>query len=159
LDSFIARQPIFDDHQKVYGYELLFRSSLDNVFRSSDPDQATSKVLTDSFSLYHVYRRAEEGASTSPATFSQGLRLLIPEDQIVVVLETIRPDAEVIEACCRRKPGTFWRWMTCYSEAIGRCDLADFIKVTSCKPRMRSGKGLEMLAKSAWPKRWKTQDV
>ncbi len=34
---FIARQPIFDLQQKVYGYELLFRSGFDNVFKTRGP--------------------------------------------------------------------------------------------------------------------------
>jgi hypothetical protein len=45
MESFIARQPIFDTRRKVYGYELFFRSGLENVFRHSDPSQATSKVM------------------------------------------------------------------------------------------------------------------
>src|SRR6516225_1361942 len=47
---FVARQPIFDKNQKVYGYELLFRSGLENVFSHHDGDKA-SDVVIDEFLL------------------------------------------------------------------------------------------------------------
>ncbi|MCC5854195.1 MAG: HDOD domain-containing protein [Idiomarina sp.] len=43
--SYIARQPILDRQQRVYGYELLFRDSEKNVFPDVHPDEATSKLL------------------------------------------------------------------------------------------------------------------
>jgi len=136
LDSFIARQPIFDDQQRVYGYELLFRSGLDNVFRSSDPDQATSKVLTDSLSLFNFSTLTGGKRGFINITRDILLKdyvLLMPKDQIVVeVLETIQPDAEVIEACRRLKEAGYLLAMDdfVYSEAYQPLvDLADFIKV------------------------------
>ena len=47
---FIARQPIFDRHQKVFGYELLFRNGLENVF-SAEPEAASRSTLDSSFTL------------------------------------------------------------------------------------------------------------
>lgn len=43
--SYIARQPIFDRSLQVYGYELLFRNSEENVFPDLHPDEATSQLL------------------------------------------------------------------------------------------------------------------
>jgi EAL and modified HD-GYP domain-containing signal transduction protein len=40
-DTFIARQAILDINLKTIGYELLFRDSLENVFRESSPEKAT----------------------------------------------------------------------------------------------------------------------
>jgi len=34
---FVARQPILDRSGRLYGYELLFRSSFENVFNATDP--------------------------------------------------------------------------------------------------------------------------
>ncbi|MEE4637546.1 MAG: HDOD domain-containing protein [Wenzhouxiangella sp.] len=43
---YLARQPIFDDEQGIYGYELLFRDSRENRARlDSDGATATSKVM------------------------------------------------------------------------------------------------------------------
>ena len=47
MEVFLARQPIFDRQQKVYAYELLYRSGgKNNFYDGSDGDQATSTVLT-----------------------------------------------------------------------------------------------------------------
>jgi EAL and modified HD-GYP domain-containing signal transduction protein len=149
LDSFIARQPIFDEHQSVFGYELLFRSGLDNVFRSSDPDQATSKVLTDSLSLFSMATLT--GGKRGFINITRDILLkdyvfLIPNEQIVVeVLETIRPDAEVIEACRRLKEGGYLLAMDdfVYSEAYQPLvDLADFIKVDFLQTQDGERKGV-----------------
>lgn len=47
----IARQPIFDMQRQVYGYELLFRRTLQNTYDGTDPNQATLDVVTNSFLL------------------------------------------------------------------------------------------------------------
>lgn len=49
IQLFIARQPIFDRNQKVYGYEILFRDSTRNIASVLDGDRATSQVITDTF--------------------------------------------------------------------------------------------------------------
>ena len=36
---FVARQPILDRQERVYGYEILFRDGLENACRTDDPDQ------------------------------------------------------------------------------------------------------------------------
>lgn len=46
--SYLARQPIVDKTLAVYGYELLFRDGEQNCFPDIDPDEATSKLLTES---------------------------------------------------------------------------------------------------------------
>jgi c-di-GMP-related signal transduction protein len=38
MDVFVARQPIFNRAERVYGYELLFRSGLGDIFQ---PARAT----------------------------------------------------------------------------------------------------------------------
>lgn len=49
--SFLARQPIFDDQLKVYAYELLSRSGMNNFFDGDNLDKAASKVISDSSML------------------------------------------------------------------------------------------------------------
>jgi EAL and modified HD-GYP domain-containing signal transduction protein len=46
---FVARQPILDRNQNIYGYELLFRSDTENVAKIDDGDAATSRVILNSF--------------------------------------------------------------------------------------------------------------
>ena len=49
MDIFIARQPIFSRQKKLFGYELLHRGSMDNVFPRIDGDRATSNLITNTF--------------------------------------------------------------------------------------------------------------
>ena len=49
MDIFVARQPVFTARKKIFGYELLFRLGLDNVFPDIDGTTATSGVLANTF--------------------------------------------------------------------------------------------------------------
>ena len=42
---FIARQPIFDDTEKLWGFELLFRNSLSNNYAEIDDPEAASVAV------------------------------------------------------------------------------------------------------------------
>lgn len=45
--SYIARQPILDEQRRTFAYELLFRDGPQNSFPDVDPEQATSRLLSD----------------------------------------------------------------------------------------------------------------
>src|SRR5699024_39710 len=47
--AFVARQPILDRNQNIYGYELLFRTGMSNAASITDGDAATSRVILNSF--------------------------------------------------------------------------------------------------------------
>lgn len=49
MEVFIGRQPIFNLHEQVVAYELLYRSKSGNSFPMVDPDAATIDVLVNSF--------------------------------------------------------------------------------------------------------------
>lgn len=51
MDVFIARQPIFDKDQKVYAYELLYRSGSENSSQFKSGDSATSDVVINSLMI------------------------------------------------------------------------------------------------------------
>lgn len=46
--SYVARQAILDKEKHLYAYELLFRDGISNSFPDITPDEATSKLLTNS---------------------------------------------------------------------------------------------------------------
>ena len=46
--AYIARQAILNRDKELYAYELLFRDGEENCFPDIPPDEATSKILTDS---------------------------------------------------------------------------------------------------------------
>ena len=136
MDTFIARQPIFDARQRVFGYELLFRSSLENVFRHSNPDQATSKVISDAFFLFNLSTLTEGKRAFINLTREILLKeyiFLIPKDFVVVeILENVKPDAEVLETCRRMKRAGYLLAMDdfVYKERYSPLlELADFVKV------------------------------
>ena len=103
---FIARQPIFDRRERVYAYELLFRSGWENRFTSQD-GEAAARDVADNF------------LSAGARTLTQGRRAFInctrdflvnefatvlPREQTVVeILESVEPDNDVIAACRRLK--------------------------------------------------------
>ena len=107
MEIFIARQPIFDKKKEVIGYELLFRSSAENRYISSDPDHATMRVMSDSLHVFGL-----EGLTGGKKAFINLTRevllsefvSLLPSHQVVVeILENIQPDPEVLAACDRLK--------------------------------------------------------
>lgn len=107
MDIFVARQPIFDRRQKVFGYELLFRSSTQNSFDFSDGNRATADVINNTF--FAIGLNEITGGKRAFINFTQKLLIdelptLLPQEQIAVeVLETVEPTPEVIEACTRLK--------------------------------------------------------
>ncbi len=107
MERFLARQPIFDHRQRIFAYELLFRSGLDNFFDHPDGDQATSQVIANSFLLFGI--DTVTGGTRAFINFTR--RLLVEEyatalpreATVVEILETVEPESEVLRACRRLK--------------------------------------------------------
>lgn len=102
--AFVARQPVFDRRLRVYGYELLFRSGLEEAFPpGTDPDRATSQVLTASFLLFGARVLAGDRrmlVNFTPRLLREGVPRLFPPAQLVVeILETVQPAADIVAAC------------------------------------------------------------
>ncbi|MCL2045406.1 MAG: HDOD domain-containing protein [Oscillospiraceae bacterium] len=106
MNTYIARQPIFNMKKQIFGYELLFRGGDEDFYRldaNTDHDQATSHVIIESF----FSRGIETITGGKPAfvNFTANLLLentatLFPRDQLIVeILETITPTPEIIAAC------------------------------------------------------------
>jgi EAL and modified HD-GYP domain-containing signal transduction protein len=110
MDVFVARQAIFDRQLKVQGYELLARSCLDGVSAHAKDLMASLQVITNSFLSMGV----ENVLGGKPAfiNFPQELledeRALVlpPKTTVIEILETVKPEPEVIAACrALRKKG------------------------------------------------------
>ncbi len=103
---FIARQPIFDHHEHVYGYEILFRSGLENRYTADDGDAAARDVadnyLNASARTLTAGRKAFINC-TRQFLVNEYATLLPKEEAVIEILETIEPDAEVLAACRRLK--------------------------------------------------------
>lgn len=131
---YVARQPIFDRDEKVFGYELLFRDGLENAF-SGDTDEASratlDRTLLMGLDVLCDGRRAFVNCTRD--TLIKGLVTLLPSTFTVVeILETVSPDPDVVAAVLRLKEAGYMIALDDYiandpREAIA--ELADIIKV------------------------------
>jgi EAL and modified HD-GYP domain-containing signal transduction protein len=107
-DIFVARQPIFDKYQKIFGYELLFRSGLENFFdQKLDIDFASSKTLLDTLLLFGIDQLTQGKKmflNFSKKVLLSEVALALPKEQLVIeLLETIQPEPEVVTVCRKLK--------------------------------------------------------
>jgi c-di-GMP-related signal transduction protein len=136
MEKFIARQPIFDLKREVVAYELLFRSDLDNYCKAIDATYASSAVISDSLSLFDI-RQLTDGRraflNIGHDGLLSGITSLLPREIAVIeLLETVEPDAKVVDACRRLKGDGF---RLALDDFVDRPDmaplvgLADYLKV------------------------------
>ena len=102
-DVFLGRQPILDREQKLYAYELLFRSSLKNQAFVTDNILATATVITNVFSELSISDALGQYRGfinvDTVMLFSDTLSLL-PKDSVVLeLLETIEITPDVVDRC------------------------------------------------------------
>jgi len=131
---YVARQPIFDRDERVFGYELLFRDGIENAF-SGDPDEASRATLDRSLliglDVLCDGRRAFVNCTRN--TLIKGLVTLLPSTCTVVeVLESVPPDAEVLAACRELKQAGYLIALDDFVAADPReslLEIADIVKV------------------------------
>ncbi|MEJ5349363.1 MAG: HDOD domain-containing protein [Desulfosoma sp.] len=108
MESFIARQPIFDRRLHVYGYELLYRAASQDqqaVFR--DGDQASVSVIQNLF--FTMGTEIFVGGRKAFINFTENLLLqnapyFLPKEWAVIeILENVEPSPAVYTACRRLK--------------------------------------------------------
>jgi len=103
MEVYVARQPIFKQNKKIYGYELFFRDGMSNFFPDIDGNTATSKVLSNSFFTIGIENIT--GSKKAFINFTQDLLVknipqMFPRERIVVeILEEVEPQDNVIKAC------------------------------------------------------------
>ncbi len=101
---FVARQPIFDQDQKVVAYELLFRDGQQNAFpEAMDGDGASSALIHDSMQTIGFDKLTDGKLAFINLTYSLLLRevftVLPPSRTVIEVLETVEPDERVVAVC------------------------------------------------------------
>jgi EAL and modified HD-GYP domain-containing signal transduction protein len=134
----VARQPIFDTRAKVFGYELLFRTSQENRFVASDAEQASLSVIANSFFVFGIGALAGEARAFinfTRETILNDYAYALPRDCLIVeILEDVAPDAEVIAACRRLKQHGYLLALDDFDrrdqQNVGALlDLADIVKI------------------------------
>ncbi len=103
MDTYVARQPIFNKKKKLFAYELLFRNSLNNAMPDIEGDTATSKILSSSF--YTIGINEITGGHKAFINFTESLilkefpLLFSKENMVVEILEDVEPTDAIIDAC------------------------------------------------------------
>lgn len=105
--TFIARQPIFDRHTHVFGYELLFREGFHNFYDTLDGDYASSQTILASFLLFGM--DSMTGGKRGFINFTDALltseaATIFPKELLTIeILETVEPTDEIISKCKKLK--------------------------------------------------------
>jgi c-di-GMP-related signal transduction protein len=103
MNVYIARQPIFDRKNAIFGYELLFRQSNVNYFIEMDDDVATAELIYNSFLVFGI-DNITDGAMAfinfSKSLVASDFIELLPKDRIVVeILERDKATQATVDAC------------------------------------------------------------
>jgi c-di-GMP-related signal transduction protein len=135
-DIFVARQPIFDGSQRVFAYELLFRSGPENYFTPGrSPELQTSHVISNGMFIGLAMLTDNKPAfvNFSREALVGDLALALPPKEIVVeVTESVVADDETMAACHRLKKAGYHLALDRFEDVDERRPLtqfADFIKV------------------------------
>jgi EAL and modified HD-GYP domain-containing signal transduction protein len=107
MDIFIARQPIFNIHRKLFAYELLYRGTEDSTLKTASGNKATTSVLSSAF----LTEGLEKISGSRPCFINFTRELLlqnIPSSFskkliVVEILEDIPATRDVVEACQKLK--------------------------------------------------------
>ena len=137
MEFFLARQPIFDRDRQVFGYEMLFRSSLRNVYDGDDSSRSARSVIMHSFfssmGVEDVLDHKRAFFNFDREVLLDETALLLPKDPVVIeILETVAPDAEVIRQCGILKDRGYTLALDDFVDGpqlAGLLELADIIKV------------------------------
>ncbi len=101
---FLGRQPILDREQKLYGFELLFRSADTLHANVTDYLQASASVIFDalsSFGLREILGKHKGFINVNAdVLMSEALELLPPEKVVIELLEHV-PITETVITRCR----------------------------------------------------------
>ena len=136
-DIFIGRQPILDREQRMFAYELLFRSGRQNFAQVSDDTAATATVLSHAFTELGL--EAALGPYLGFINLDERMLMsevleMLPRDKFVLeVLETVALTPPVIARCRALKDMGFTLalddFVTLEDQHRPLLEMADIVKV------------------------------
>ncbi|HXC33908.1 MAG TPA: HDOD domain-containing protein [Verrucomicrobiae bacterium] len=133
--KYLARQPILNRSRELFAYELLFRNGLQNSCEGIDLELASTSVLDTSFLIgFEKITAGRRMFINCPRDFllRDYASLFPPQSVVIEILETIRPDQEVIEACRRLKQAGYTLALDDFVDSPAWAplvELADIIKI------------------------------
>lgn len=101
---YLARQPILDVRENIFGYELLFRDGPTGFLTAMNSDRASMTTMDSSLLLGATSLTGGKRAfiNCTRELLVGGLVTLLPPDlSVLEVLEDVEPDKEVLQACRR----------------------------------------------------------
>lgn len=103
MEVYVGRQPIFDRHSNVFGYELLYRRSMNNFYEGVDGNQATRDLIYNAFFAMQIDDLTEGKVGFINFTDAMVRDLvpeILPKEQLVIeILENSIVDQDLIQAC------------------------------------------------------------
>lgn len=136
MEVLLARQPIFNRANEVYGYELLYRDSHENFYTGTDDNKATAELINNAYLLTQLSDIS--GGKKVFINFYEDLlveevpTLMPKEDTVIEILETVKPTPRVIQACKNLKRYGYTLALDDFvyrSEFEPLIDLVDIIKI------------------------------
>jgi c-di-GMP-related signal transduction protein len=162
VEVFVARQPIFDRKLKVWGYELLFRSSATQErFDNTNASSATTQVVSNSMlsiGLDKLLRGKQGCINFGRDMLLQDWYSVLPKECTIIELtEDIEPDQDVVAAVRAMRARGYRIALDDFQPGTKMepfIELAHFIKVEMNTPRTRQesmlrefhGRGIKMLS-------------
>ena len=133
--KYLARQPILNRARELFAYEILFRNGIQNSCDGLDLNLASTSVLDTSFLIgFEKITAGRPMFINCPRDFllRDYVSLFPPQSVVVEILENIKPDREVIDACLRLKQAGSTIALDDFVDSPGWAPLvalADIIKV------------------------------
>jgi len=136
MEVYIARQPIYDRNMNVYGYELLYRKSINNYYEGTDDTQSTAELIENSFlimNLKELTTGSKAFINFSATLIEKDIPQLLPKKSIVIeLLERVVPTESILEKCKQlRKKGYILALddFVLSKEYLPFVEIADIIKI------------------------------
>jgi len=105
MDLFIARQPIFTVHKKLFAYELLYRGTKTSSLDNTSGNKATTSVLSSAFLTEGIDKISDSRPCFINFTrdlLMQNLPASFPKALIVVeILEDVPASPDVVAICTK----------------------------------------------------------
>lgn len=102
---FIGRQPILNKNKKIFGYELLFRSSGGSDANVTNNFKATASVIVNAFNnvgLGMLIGEKKGFINVDAEILESGIFGLLPKKNMVIeILETVELTSNIVEICTR----------------------------------------------------------
>ena len=160
--KFIARQPIFDRQQQVYGYELLPRPDGSDLPGGPDSNKSPGREIGN-HSFHHSIGKLV-GNRKAFLSFSRELLLSDPapffrkDATVINIPKAVELDAEMRTACRRLKTSGYCLALDdvdSMERPIAFLDLLDFIGWTSPEPPINSKRNWSRTSRRAASHCWR----